>query len=246
MTGPEDALRGLGFGAAAAEYVSGRPDYPAQAVAWLLRDAEEVADVGAGTGKLTAAIVRARCDVVAVEPDAAMIDALVREVPQARALRGTAEALPLADASVDAVLFGQAWHWVDVPAASTEAARVLRPGGALGLIWNVRDDSVDWVEQLGTIMKGSVAEETIRTDAVRVGPPFGALERREWPWVRPMRLDQLVAMAASRSSVIALEQEAREAVLRDVRALIEAHPDTAGRDLVPMPYRTVAFRAPLG
>lgn len=246
MSARDDALAGRRFGDAAAEYEAGRPEYPTEAVGWLIRDATQVADIGAGTGKLTAALVRAGTDVVAVEPDAGMLTALEREVPQARAVLGTAEALPLPDASVDAVVFGQAWHWVDVDVASAEAGRVLRPGGALGLIWNVRDSSVDWVRALGGIMKGSAAEAMILDDAVRVAAPFEVLERREWQWRRPMTVDQIVAMAASRSYVIALEPDERTEVLRGVRTLLATHPDTAGRDTLDLPYTTAAFRATPG
>lgn len=243
MNHRDDALAGRRFGDAAAEYVTGRPEYPAEAVAWLIRDAARVADIGAGTGKLTGALVRAGVDVVAVEPDAGMLAALEREVPSARAVLGTAEALPLPDASVDAVVFGQAWHWVDVAAASAEAGRVLRPGGALGLIWNVRDSAVDWVRALGGIMKGSAAEAMIDDDAVRVAAPFGALERREWQWRRPMMADRIVAMAASRSYVIALDPAERAHLAGEIRELLATHPDTAGRDTIDLPYTTAAFRA---
>jgi len=242
VTDRETALSGRAFGTAAADYVAGRPDYPAEAVAWLLGDAREVADVGAGTGKLTAALVAAGAHVTAVEPDAGMLDALRREVPQAVPLQGTAEHLPLADAVVDAVVLGQAWHWVDVPAASAEAARVLRPGGVLGLVWNVRDASEGWPAALGAIMHSSAAEEAIETDAIVVDPPFGPLARREWSWTRPMTVESVLAMAASRSYLIALEPDERAAVLERIRALLASHPDTAGRPEFAMPYTTVAFR----
>lgn len=237
-----DALAGRGFGAAAADYVAGRPDYPADLVAWLLGDARDVVDVGAGTGKLTAALVGGGRRVTAVEPDAGMLDALRVEVPAATAVIGAAQRLPLPDASADAVVLGQAWHWVEVVAASREAGRVLRPGGALGLIWNVRDSRVPWVRALGGIMRGSAAEEAIEHDAVRVGAPFGALERREGRWTRPLTVDQVLAMAASRSYVIALRPDDREALLGGIRTLLATHPDTAGRERVELPYRTVAFR----
>lgn len=240
MTDRDRALAGLGFGRAADAYVAGRPDYPAPAVAWLVDGARDVADVGAGTGKLTAGLVAQGCRVTAVEPDAGMLDALRTQVPTAAARSGSAEALPLADATVDAVVFGQAWHWVDVSRASAEAARVLRPGGALGLIWNVRDVDVPWVRELGRIMHGSAAEEAIETGAIRVAPPFGPLERREWRWNRSMTADGLVAMAASRSYVIALPEGERAEVLARVRALAEGEADAGSR--VALPYTTVAFR----
>ena len=241
-TDRDEALAGRGFGAAADAYVAGRPDYPAEIVEWLVGDARAVADVGAGTGKLTAALVGPGRDVVAVEPDAGMLAALAREVPAARPLQGTGEAVPLPDASVDAVVYGQAWHWVDVPAAAAEAARVLRPGGVLGLVWNVRDTTVDWVERLGDVFRGSAAERMIDTDSVAVAPPFGPLERRDLRWSRPMTVDALVAMAASRSYVIALPPEERADVLGRVRTLLATHPDTAGHDVVDLPYVTSAFR----
>ena len=242
MSGREEALAGRAFGEAASEYVAGRPSYPAESVAWVVGDARDVADVGAGTGKLTAGLVGSGRRVHAIEPDAGMLGALRREVPGASALQGSAEALPLPDASVDAVVFGQAWHWVDVPRASAEAARVLRPGGVLGLLWNIRDSSVDWVHRLGATMQQSAAERAIETDAVRVDPPFGPLTKHERRWTRPMTADQLVAMAASRSYVIALDPGERDDLLSEVRALLRTHPDTAGRDVIDMPYTTVAFR----
>jgi SAM-dependent methyltransferase len=242
MTDRDEALAGRRFGAAADQYVAGRPDYPAEIVEWLIGDASAVADVGAGTGKLTAALVRPGRDVVAVEPDPDMIGVLAREVPGARVEQGSGEALPLADASVDAVVYGQAWHWVDVPAASAEAARVLRPGGVLGLVWNVRDADVEWVGELGRIMMGSAAERMIDSDSVVVAAPFGPVERRDLRWTRPMTVDQLVAMAASRSYVIALSAEERSEVLQQVRDLLGSHPQTAGRKRIEMPYTTSAFR----
>ena len=243
MSDRDEALAGRRFGAAAHEYVAGRPDYPAEVVEWLIGEAQEVADVGAGTGKLTAALVRLGRSVVAVEPDGGMLDALRREVPEARPEQGTAEALPLPDASVGAVVFGQAWHWVDVPKASAEAVRVLRPGGVLGLVWNVRDTSVDWVDRLGGVIRGSAAERMIETDSVRVDPPFGPLERRDVRWSRPMTVDDVVAMAASRSSVIALTPEERNDVFDGVRQLLATHPETAGRERFDLPYVTSAFRS---
>lgn len=237
------ALAGRGFGEAAAHYVAGRPGYPADAVAWLVGDARRVVDVGAGTGKLTAGLVRDGRSVTAVEPDPGMLDALRREVPAATALAGTAEALPLPDGTADAVVFGQAWHWVDVEGASAEAGRVLRPGGVLGLIWNTRDARVPWVHELGRVLGASAAEEAIEVGAVAVAAPFGPLERRDSGWSRPLTVEQVVALAASRSSVIALGLRERELLLDGVRDLLAAHPDTAARERIELPYRTTAFRA---
>lgn len=238
----EAARAGRGFGGAASAYVAGRPGYPPELVAWLLGDARDVVDVGAGTGKLTAALIGDGRRVTAVEPDDGMRAALRREVPSATAVGGTAESLPLQDASADALVFGQAWHWVDVDAASAEAARVLRPGGTLGLIWNIRDSSVPWIAELGRIMRGSPAEHAIETDGVRVAAPFGPLERRTLAWDRPATVDEVVALAASRSYVIALPVEEQRDVERRIRQLLAERPETAGRDRIAIPYRTTAFR----
>ncbi len=136
------------FGAAAAAYERGRPPYPAEAIDWLLPPgAARVLDVGAGTGKLTRQLAQRGLDVLAVEPLAGMRDQLARAVPGVPVYPGTAEDIPLPDGSVDAVLAAQAWHWVDPVRAVPEVARVLVPGGQLGLAWNVRDERVDWVAQ---------------------------------------------------------------------------------------------------
>ena len=229
------------FGTAAGEYDRARPGYPAEAVRWLLPDGpRQVADVGAGTGKLTAVLQAAGHDVVAIDPDRQMLDALSARYPGIPALTGTGESLPLADASVDAVTFGQAWHWVDPPAASLEVARVLRPGGVLGLFWNLRDESVDWVHELSQVMQPSTAEAMISDDGVVVTEPFGQAERAIFEWTTTFDPDGLVDLAASRSYVITETPERRARILAGVRDLAER---VAGADgLVTMPYRTEVYR----
>ena len=139
--------RAQSFGAAAQEYDRSRPTYPVEAVrAALPAGARRVLDLGAGTGKLTGVLLDLGLDVVAVEPDAGMRALLPG---RAEALAGSAEDLPLPDGSVDAVLAGQAFHWFDRDRALPEMARVLRPGGTVGLLWNLRDTSVDWVRAVG-------------------------------------------------------------------------------------------------
>lgn len=146
------------FGAAAAAYAEHRPDYAQAAVCWALEPAPgpRVLDLGAGTGKLTATLVALGADVVAVEPDPAMLTELRRSLPGVRALPGSAEVMPLPDASVDAVLAGNAMHWFDMAVAGPEIARVLAPGGILAGLWNVMDDRVDWVAGLARV-SGSAA-----------------------------------------------------------------------------------------
>src|SRR5690348_13701049 len=127
------------FGVAAGAYERGRPPYPAAAIDWLVPEhATRVLDVGAGTGKLTRQLRERGLDVIAVEPSAGMREELHRAVPGAPVLAGTAEQIPLADGTVDLVIVAQAWHWMDPERTIPEVARVLAPGGRLGLMWNRR------------------------------------------------------------------------------------------------------------
>ena len=233
------------FDTAAATYERGRPSYPEAAVDWLLpAGAARVLDLGAGTGKLTRDLVRRGLDVVAVEPLDGMRAELMRALPAVSALAGSAEAIPLADASVDTVLVAQAWHWVDPARAVPEVARVLEPGGTLGLIWNVRDEREPWVAQLGDIIhRHGFSEE--RSKDPPVGPPFRPIERRDFDWSHRITMQELVDLVASRSYFILLPPDEQAAILADVRCLVAAHPQTAGRGDIVMPYVTRCSRAVL-
>jgi SAM-dependent methyltransferase len=135
---------GRGYPRVAEAYERSRPGYPDEAIAWLndaleLTPGRTVVDIAAGTGKLTASLAASGARVIAVEPVAEMLEVLRRGVPAADAREGTAEATGLPDDSADAVTVAQAFHWFDGPAALAEIDRVLRPGGRLALVWNVRD-----------------------------------------------------------------------------------------------------------
>lgn len=239
--------RATSFGAEADSYEAARPDYPFEAVAWMLECMPEgsrrLADVGAGTGKLTQVVVEARdAEVVAIDPDATMLAKLREQVPGVPTFLGTAEALPLPDASVDAVVLGQAWHWVDPVTASAEIGRVVRPGGTLGLIWNARDGRVDWVRRLTAIMRASAAEEMLDAGGPTVAPPFGSPDGERWEWRRPMTRAQLHRMAASRSHLITASESERASIRRGMDDLF----DELGLDeesSIDVPYVTWAFRA---
>jgi len=234
------------FGAAAAEYARARPSYPIEAVDWLVPDgAGRVLDLGAGTGLFTARLVERGLQVVAVEPSDGMRAELSAALPQVEALAGTAEAVPLPDDSVDAVTVAQAWHWVDVDRAVAEVARVLRPGGTLGLIWNVRDETVDWVAQLGRIMHPGT-EHDMFSDDPPVGAPFAPIERRDFRWEQPLDRATVLDLVASRSYFIVLPPDERAAMLAEVGTLLDTHPELAGRDGVVLPYLTRCSRTRLG
>jgi SAM-dependent methyltransferase len=239
----DKAVRARSFGAAAEIYERARPGYPDAAVDWLVPEgARTVLDLGAGTGKLTRSLAARGLDVVAVEPLPEMRESLTAALPEVRALAGTAEEIPLPDGSVDAITVAQAWHWVDPERAKAEAARILRPGGTLGVIWNRRDERVDWVAQLTEAM-GSAEAEVMDMDAVAIGPPFGPTESFVAEWDRPMDIDLLVEMAASRSYVITATPRRRREILDNVRRVVEADP-RLGTEF-DFPYRTYCFRAAL-
>lgn len=154
-----DSAFARSFGSQAARYDRTRPSYPAAALDLVLAEAGtgpatgRILDIGAGTGKLTAALLGRAAEVVAVEPDPQMLAVLADRLPQVRALPGSAERIPLPDGSVDAITAGQAFHWFTRPAADREFARVLRPGGVVGLIWNFPDRDVEWVPKLYRLTK---------------------------------------------------------------------------------------------
>lgn len=229
------------FGAAAHIYERGRPPYPPEAVDWLLPPGTpRVVDLGAGTGKLTRELTTRDLPVTAVDPSEGMLAELRRVLPGVPAHLGRAERMPLPDDSADAVLVAQAWHWTDPDRAVPEIARVLSPGGRLGLVWNLRDESVDWVRRLGLII-GSTEQDR----DTGIGPPFGPVETRDFRWTHHLGRDELLDMVASRSHVILRPADERAAVRAQVRQLLVTHPDLVGRTEYDLPYVTHCARTSL-
>lgn len=260
MTVHDAAARGFERGAD--DYEAARPGYPPEVVDLLvealdLRAGRRVLDLAAGTGKLTRLLAPTGADVVAVEPVDAMRAALAAAVPGIEVLEGTAEALPMPDGSVDAAVAAQAFHWFDAPVALAELARVLRPDGGLALVWNVRDESVDWVRRFGELLVEGAAEDESSAAFRETGKPydegqdwadviaacgrFGPVERVTVDWEQPVDPDLLVRRAASTSFVSALPDDARGAALDRVRDLAATHPDLAGRATFGFPYHAVVY-----
>jgi SAM-dependent methyltransferase len=244
-----------GFTDVANDYERGRPGYSPDVVdasrrALDLPGGARVADVGAGTGKLTRALVAGGFDVVAVEPLAGLRARLRAEVPGIEPLDGTAEALPLADASVDAVVCADAFHWFDGRRAVAEFARVIRPGGALALLWNLEgewDDPPSWQPELQALVEGIRPEHPSFTGdqgrgAVADSPAFGELTLTEVRRVHDTDPERLVAQIASMSYVGGLPPAQRDAVLRRAEAILDRH----GAAAVAVPLRTTIWTARRG
>ena len=239
-----------GFGAAAEAYQELRPGYPAALADWLrdelgLGPGRVALDLGAGTGKFTPLLRATGARLVAVEPVEAMRAELIAAHPDVEALAGEAERLPLADASVDAIVCAQSFHWFATPAALVEMRRVLKPGGALGLVWNVRDERVAWVAALTRILDRHQGDaprhESGRWRDVFPFPGFTPLSERRFAHEHVGPAERVIverALSVSFIAVLPADEQAR--VADEVRALIAATPSLAGRATVAFPYVTHA------
>jgi SAM-dependent methyltransferase len=243
MARPSFDDRRLSFGAAAASYARYRPGFPVDAVRWMLdgatRPVEDVADVGAGTGKLTRVLLDLAPRVSAFEPDDGMLAELAHQVPQVTRRRARAEALPVEDASFDALTVAQAWHWFDRPTAAAEFRRVLRPGGVVGLVWNIRDDRVPWMADLSSLIESDERPSSIG----EIAEVFPDVERHDFTHAVPMSPQDVVGLLST-ISYLRLRPDS-EQVYAAVRDLLVHHPDTRGHDVLDVPYVTATFRIPL-
>ena len=241
-----------GFTNNADGYVRGRPDYPPILDQWL-RDALGLSpgriavDLGAGTGKFIPRLRTTGATVIAVEPVDAMRARLAVTYPDVDARGGTADAMPLADASVDAVVCAQAFHWFATETALAEIARVLKPGGVLALVWNVRDESVAWMRRATEIIapyEGD-APRFAKGDWRHVFPAagFAPLEETRFRHVHAGPPEQVVVdRFLSVSFIAALPAAERDAVAARLRGLIADDPALQGKASIEAPYETVAFR----
>lgn len=234
-----------GFASAADVYERARPSYPEEAVAWMaertgLEVGQTVVDVGAGTGKLTRLLPATGARVIAVEPVAEMR----AKLDGFEALDGTAEALPLADASADVITVAQALHWFDLDRALPELHRVLRPGGFLALFWNSRDldDPIqNGVEELLRPIRASVpAQQAGRwREPLARSPLFGPPEERSFRYEQQFTADGLCDRVASTSVVAVLPPVDREELMVRIRALTHGLAEPFA-----FPYKTEVYVIP--
>jgi SAM-dependent methyltransferase len=263
-TRQEHSRRAASFGAAAEDYARHRPDYPLAAIRWALEPIAvptarpvRILDLGAGTGKLTAqlaglTIEGSRPDVVAVEPDPQMLAELGRNMPAVMAAEGRAEAIPLPDRSVDAVLAGQAAHWFNLDRALPEIARVLTPGGVFAAMWNTDDDRVGWVAGLhrasgrrNVVARTTYFDQDDGISAWLSGPGRGLFcppEGSGFEHTHVRTAESLIATMRTHSMFLIMEPAEREAVLSRVRDYLAATPQTASGEFR-LPIWTITLRS---
>lgn len=244
------ARRAGSFGSQAAIYAEHRPDYAAAGIRWALAplgavDAPVVLDLGAGTGKLTDGLLAVGAEAIAVEPDPAMLAELVRRYPAVRATAGTAEAIPLPDGSVDAVVAGQAFHWFDQGRAFPEIARVLRPSGVFAAFWNVDDDTVEWVAGLERVSHSEASfPPPAKDEPLPAHPLFAPFEQSEFAHVHRRTADSLVRTIGTHSHTVVIPPDRRAALLDRIRDYLAATPETATGEF-DLPLRTQVYRTVL-
>lgn len=224
-----------GFERQADAYERGRPAYALRAIEWIaqrldLKPGRTVIDVGAGTGKLTRPLRALGAEVIAIEPVAGMRSVLERELPGVRAFDGTAEAMPLPNTCADAVVVGQAFHWFDAPRALNEFRRVLRPGGRLALVWNMRDRSQPLQQAINEItepLRGDTPSQAGGgwRPAFAQSRQFALRDELSLPFELELARETFVDRIMSISFVAALDDPERHEVERRVQALASAHPE---------------------
>ena len=240
-----------GFAKEALAYARGRPEYPVALDQWLrdalqLDEERTVVDLGAGTGKFTRRLLATGANIIAVEPVSEMLAQLTRILPDVAARSGTAENIPVNDGAVDAVVCAQSFHWFASKTALAEIRRVLKPGGHLGLIWNVRNESVDWCAAMTAIMAPYEGDAPrYRSGAWRKVFPaegFGPLQEERFRNGHTGHPEQvIVERILSTSFIAALPRPQQLIVAARLRDLIAMTPALNRREEVTVPYQTVAF-----
>ncbi len=236
-----------GFETGSDVYERARPGYSTEVVEYLiaalgLGTGSTVLDLAAGTGKMTRRLLQVTRRCLAVEPSSSMLAVLSEAVAEATAVAGTAEAIPVASGTMDAVVVAQAFHWFDTQEAVAEMARTLRPGGGLALVWNERDERDPLVAELVRVSKWDVClpypvgkDFSGTIDATSL---FGRVDRRQFPFVQLLDRATFVDQVASRSYVQVLEEPERGRLLGQVADLAATREEP-----IPVPYVADVFVA---
>lgn len=247
-------IAAIGFAAAGSSYERGRPDYPLEVVEALverlhIHPDSRLLDVATGTGKLARCFV-GRADVHAAEPAAEMRAEFARIQPGIPIVDAVAESLPFADAEMDVITVGTAFHWFDGPAALREFHRVLKPGGGLGLVWLQRDEAVPWVAELVALVDTYRPAEARRYaetpwqaafESEEGRRLFTPLEYASFPFEYAVDRATALQRTATTSFVAAMPPERRAEVLARVTAFLDTHPSTSGRAHIGLPHRAEVY-----
>ena len=249
------AILSRSFGEVADEYNRLRSGPSGEALDWLLPDdATDVLEIGAGTGILTRLLAERVRHLTAVEPDDRMRAVLAAADSRVELLAGQAEEIPADSSSFDVVIAQSAWHWVDESRAVPEVARVLRPGGRLSIVWTGPNRTVDWVRSLwagGIIFSPEEKADqdghrkrrhVVNVDAGGVNP-FVEPETKLFRWTKPMTKADLVALSATYSAVITMEDNARREHLDAMTRFLDEYEPFAGLDVIDVPMRSYCWRA---
>lgn len=241
----------IGFDRAGDQYERGRPEYPQSAVDFLISkigitSSSTVVDLGAGTGKFTKLLLPTKAKILAVEPVEGMRNKFSALLPTVTMLDGTAETIPLPNHSVNAVIVAQAFHWFNGPAALREIHRVLKPNGRIGLIWNSRDESLNWVNELTKIIDphegGAPRYKSMNwKEAFDASHLFSPLELSHFSYVQQGTVETIVDRIGSISFISALHEAKRNQVLDQVRGLVNRYLDNKTETTVSLPYRTDVY-----
>lgn len=220
-----------------------RPGYPVESLDWLTQGREKIVDavdVGAGTGKYTQLLVHRGWKVSAIDPSADMLAQLQAKFPSVTTYLGTAETAALRDESFDLAVVAQAWHWFDPDAASVQMARILRPGGILGLIWNQLDVSVPWVHRLSRIMHaGDVHKADFRPT---IGPQFSTPEALLTRWEQILTPEDLIELSKSRSYYLRADEPQRAKVRSNLAWYLFEHLAYTPGQRIALPYISQTWR----
>lgn len=253
LSGALDVNPFVGEGGA---YDSVRPAYPDEAVAALVEAARRArgadasgqsgplraADIGAGTGKMSELLARSGLLVEAVEPSEAM-RTQASSIEGVTWHDGVAEQTGLPNDLYDIVVFAQSWHWVDSERAGLEAARILRPGGALGIVWNQMDVSIPWVHRLTRIMRSGDVHRPDKPPTP--GGGFAPMTLTQVAWEDRMTPEQILTLGTTRSSYIRSSEAGRARMQENLRWYLYEHLGHAPGETVTIPYTTLVWLARL-
>ena len=249
---PVHQVADSGFDREAQSYERARPSYPSDAVAWFaehlgIGPGRDVLDLAAGTGKFTRLLEPLGARLLAAEPVDGMRAVLARTSPEVSVVACAAEFMPFRAASLDAITVAQAFHWFDAAVTLEECARVLRPGGRLGLVWNARDRTAPHIDALWSIMDRVEKHapwrkhEEWRETAFTENPFFGPLHEATFHHEQVMTVEEVIDRFRSVSHVAVLDDPEKHAVLDEVRTQLASHHDTAGQTQIAIPYRVDAY-----